>query len=66
MNVPTRGKLEAAMKENPNQRTIMAWLQYRNAELIYQLKKQIDDNRFTQGQSLVVDDLIALLTKDVS
>ena len=66
MNIPTRAKLEAAMKENPNQRTIMAWLQHRDSELTYVVKRQKEDIRFTQGQLLVLDDLIALLKKDVS
>ena len=66
MNVPTKAKLEAKLKEHPNDRTIMAWLKYQERELSYKLKKTTttDDFRFTQGQLLVLDDLILRHTKD--
>jgi hypothetical protein len=66
--LPTISKLEGAIRENANSRTIMAWLQYQEKELAYKLKKTRDANdfRFIQGQLNILDNLIELLTKAVS
>ena len=68
MELTNKQKLEAAMRENPNFRTLGAWLQYQEKEIVYQLKnvQKDSDFRFIQGKLKILDELQDLLTKATS
>ena len=60
-------KLQRAMQEQPNMRTLKALLEYEQAELLQQLRKTKDEVDFShvQGQLYQVDKYVELLTKVV-
>ena len=60
-------KLNRAIQEQPNMRTLKALLEYEQAELLQKLRKVKDtsDFRHVQGQLYKVDEYIELLTKVV-
>jgi len=68
MELSTKQKLQSAMRDNPNPRTIMAYLKYEEKEASFQLKRvaQEKDFRYIQGKLAILDELIDLLTKAVS
>ena len=67
MELTQEQKLNRAVTENPNMRTLMALMEYEQAELLQKLRKvkEESDFRHTQGQLHKVDQYIDLLRKVV-